>query len=371
MIKLSCPNLSEKAIEAVGQVLRSGNLVQGKQCALFEEELAGYLGIKHVALVSSGTAALHVSLMALDIGYGDAVIVPDFTFPATANAVAMTGATPLMVDVEIDTYNISTKAVNELIATWSGPQKLKAIIPVHEFGLPANIDEIMAVAEKHNLYVIEDAACALGATYHNKKAGTFGDLGCFSFHPRKTITTGEGGAIATNDDKLDQRVRALRNHGMLKTSEGMQFVEASTNYRMTDFQAALGRSQLPELNSWLLHRRRLVSEYADQLTGLISMGIVNLPIISNEHSYQTFMILLSNEIDRNQLIQKLKDEGVETNLGAQCLSELNLYAQASIVKGNANKLSNSGLALPLHEKITTEEVAYVCGKLKKIIEDLL
>lgn len=363
MIKLSSPNIPESAIEAVGNVLRSGNLVQGEQCKLFENELAEYLDVKHVALVSSGTAALHISLMALDIGPGDAVIVPDFTFPATANAVAMTGATPVMVDVELDTYNISPRAVSELIASWNRPEKLKAIIPVHEFGLPVNMDEISAIAHDHNLFIVEDAACALGATYQNQKAGTIGDLGCFSFHPRKTITTGEGGAIATNSKKLDQRIRALRNHGMVRTPEGMQFVEASTNYRMTDFQAALGRVQMPHLDDWIAKRMSIARDYLDAFAMLESNGVIGLPKIIPEHSLQTFMLVLDGKFYRHLIIDNLKKLGVETNLGAQCLSTLGLYNKRGISSTNASKLSISGLAIPLYEKMTDSDV-------KKVIESI-
>lgn len=369
MIKLSSPNISEEAIHAVEKVLRSGNLVHGEECELFEEELASYLGTKHVALVSSGTAALHVALMALDIGPGDAVLVPNFTFPATANAVAMTGALPVMVDVDIETYNISVELVENILNNWDRREKIRAIIPVHEFGFPADIEKIVVLAKEHNLYVVEDAACALGATVGTKKVGTFGDFGCFSFHPRKTITTGEGGAIATNDDDLAIRIKTLRNHGMIRTSEGMQFVEYSTNYRMTNFQAALGRVQLPNLEAWIRKRRALAAEYVKGLEKLVDKGLISLPVISTSHSYQTFMVLLNSGFERRLLIDKLKQQGVETNLGAQCLSRLEPFKSSAASDTNSRRLAEEGLALPLYETLTLRDIRHICKSLQDEISD--
>lgn len=193
MFKLSQPNISEAAIAAVADVLRSGQLVHGQECEAFERELAAYLGCSDVVLVSSGTAALHVALQALDIGAGDAVIVPDFTFPATANVVALTGARPVIVDVVPGTYTLDTVQLERVVQGWEGPERLRAVMPVHEFGCVADMSEINRIAKAHGLAVVEDAACALGARQGEHKAGTLGDVGCFSFHPRKTLTTGEGG----------------------------------------------------------------------------------------------------------------------------------------------------------------------------------
>jgi dTDP-4-amino-4,6-dideoxygalactose transaminase len=238
---------------------------------------------------------------------------------------------------------------------------------VHEFGLPADIEKIVALAKEHSLHVIEDAACALGATVGLKKVGTFGDYGCFSFHPRKTITTGEGGAIATNDDHFANRIKTLRNHGMMRSPEGMEFVEASTNYRMTNFQAALGRAQLPHLQAWIEKRRELVSLYVEGLADLVDSDYISLPVISKSHSYQTFMIRLNQNIDRLSLINNLRDQGVESNLGAQCLNELMPFKTNNEVLFNSRLLANHGLALPMYEKLMPEQVKIITKTLHELI----
>ena len=226
MLKLSQPNIDENAIAAVADVLRSGQLVHGSEGEAFEKALAQYLGCAEVLLVSSGTAALHVALMALDIGFGDAVIVPDFTFPATANVVAMVGARPVIVDVAPGTDTMSVEKLEAVVKSWKGPERLKVVMPVHEFGCPAEMDAIRRLAQTYDLAIVEDAACALGARYKGSKVGALGDIGCFSFHPRKTLTTGEGGALATNDVGLAARIRRLRNHGMERVGCGPTFYGA-------------------------------------------------------------------------------------------------------------------------------------------------
>lgn len=192
MYKLSQPNISDELIHAVTRILRSGQLVQGSECAAFERELAAFIGCKEVVLVSSGTAALYLAVKSLGIGPGDAVLLPDFTFPATANAVVAAGARVVLVDVERESYTINTRLLEQTIKTWCGKEKLRAILPVHEFGCPANLSEIFRIADSFQLKVIEDAACALGATVEGQRIGSEGNLACFSFHPRKTLTTGEG-----------------------------------------------------------------------------------------------------------------------------------------------------------------------------------
>ena len=285
MLKLSHPNISKDAVNAVVAVLCSGKLVQGPECEAFEQELAEYLGCSEVILVSSGTAALHVALLALDIGPGDAVLVPDFTFPATANVVALTGARPVIVDVDFETFTIMPSALEEILVCWKGPERIKAIMPVHEFGCPAKMDAINEIAKKYQLVVVEDAACAIGATFHDQKLGTLGDIGCFSFHPRKILTTGEGGVIVTNRKDLASRMRRLRNHGIDRKEGVVSFVESATNYRMTDFQAALGRHQLPCLDAWICNRRELARCYLKLLAPLECSGLLILPQWNVGHSW--------------------------------------------------------------------------------------
>ncbi|MCP1621159.1 dTDP-4-amino-4,6-dideoxygalactose transaminase [Pseudomonas sp. SLBN-26] len=367
MLKLSQPNIDDAAIAAVVEVLRSGQLVHGQECEAFEKELAEYLGCGDVILVSSGTSALHVALMALDIGEGDAVIVPDFTFPATANVVALTGAKPVIVDVLPGTYTLDRDALESLVTGWRGPERLRAIMPVHEFGCPADMTSINRIAEAHGLAVIEDAACALGATYAGGKAGNLADIGCFSFHPRKTLTTGEGGAIATRHPELATRMRRLRNHGMERISSGMQFFEPATNYRLTNFQAALGRQQLPHLDEWIQTRRDLAKGYLSNLAPLVKQGLLTCPAWDEGHSWQTFMVVLNPSFVRSEVIAALREHGVESNLGAQSLSVIGIYGDQA---GNCivgPQLYASGLALPLFEQMSTDDVQKVCTALIAVL----
>ena len=367
MLKLSDPNISEEAIVKVANILRSGQLVHGAENEALERELEQFLGCKNVMLVSSGTAALHIAILTLGIGEGDAVIVPDFTFPATANVVVMAGARPVIVDVNERTYNLCPLNLRKTIENWDGPEQLRAVLPVHEFGRPAQMDEIMQVAQDNGLAIIEDAACALGAKFKGDHVGTFGDLGCFSFHPRKTITTGEGGAIATNDDAVANRIRRLRNQGMMRSKNHMHFLEPGLNYRMTNFQAALGRSQLPSLNQWIETRKNLAYAYHAQLQSLESANQIVLPPLTEGHSWQTFMIVLNDTFDRDLIIKQLREKGIETNLGAQSLSSIGLYGRPKIAPIVGPRLYDKGLALPFFERLASNELKWICDSLIQVL----
>lgn len=370
MIKLSKPNIPEIAITAMNDIIRSGQLVHGAECTQFEQELAAYLDVKHACVVSNGTAALHLALLALDIGPGDAVLVPDFTYPATANAVAMVGATPVIVDVCPQTYCLSVSELEKTIAQWQGPERLKAIMPVHEFGHPADMNAINELAKKHALYVVEDAACALGAVDEQLKMGAASDIGCFSFHPRKTLTTGEGGLVVTNSDEIADKLRRLRNHGMERTDTGMKFFYPGLNYRLTNFQASLGRIQLEQLNSWIHTRKSLAAFYLKKLTPLAEAGKLRLPSSHAGHSWQTFMVVLSDQYNRDELVIKLREKGIETSLGAQSLSSLAIYPNHwndTHQFDTGSTLYKQGLALPFCELYSTVELQQVVD----ILTDLL
>lgn len=374
MLRLSLPHIDAAAIAAVGEVLRSGQLVHGAQGDAFEAELQQWLGVKHAVLVSSGTAALHLALLALDIGPGDAVLVPDFTFPATANVVLLSGATPVLVDVDVRSYCVTPAALEAAIAAWCGPQRLRALMPVHEFGQPVDIAAVRAIAQRHGLRVVEDAACAIGASVGGsmggKKVGTMGDIGCFSLHPRKTLTTGEGGILATNDDALARRLRRLRSHGMERGAAGVTFHEAGLNYRLTDFQAALGRAQLPHLAGWIEARRALAKAYREALAPLERAGRLTLPADHPGHSWQTFMVVLADGIDRGAEIRALAGQGIEANLGAQCVSAQPAFAACVPAGGSpvAQRLFRQGLALPFCEQYGAAEVARVAAALASVLE---
>ncbi len=364
MIRLSKPYFPPEAVEAATAVLKSGNLVQGEYVLKFEKELSAFLNVKHAVVVSNGTAALHLSLMSLGIGPGDEVIVPAFTFPATANVVELVGARPVFVDIGLDDFCIDTGKIEQAIT-----RNTKAIMPVHEFGQSARMDEVMQIARKHNLHVVEDAACALGTEFRNRKSGTFGILGCFSFHPRKAITTGEGGAIVTNDDDLASKLRILRNHGIEQIDGFNDFTLAGFNYRMTDFQAALGYCQMLEIDRYI--RKRI--EIADQYTvGLSGCSTVKTPAVlpGRTNVYQTYHVLVDERFNRDMLKKRLFENGIETNYGANALHVLKFYKDKYGFNSddfpNALRSFRQGLALPLSLYIGHEEIQYVCDQVKSM-----
>ena len=364
MIRLAKPYIPQTAIEKVAEVLKSGNLAQGEYVKKFESALQDYLGIKHAIIVSSGTAALHLSLMALDISSGDEVIVPAFTFPATANAVELLKAKPLLVDISLGDFCIDASKIEETIT-----DKTKAIMPVHEFGQAAEMDRICSIAKKHNLKIIEDAACALGAEYNNKKVGTIGKLGCFSFHPRKMITTGEGGAVVTNDNELAEKVRSLRNHGISVNNGKYEFVYVGANYRMTDFQAVLGIFQIARIEK-IINRRIQQARRYDEKLSKIDWIKTSVELENRKAIYQTYHVVVGGKIGRGNLVSSLKNVGIETNLGAQALNCLayykNKYDYKEAAFPNATKAFNHGLALPIGNHLTDKDIDFIVRKIKLI-----
>ncbi len=365
-IPLMSPTITEQDIDAVAEVLRSGMLVQGENVAALEHEVADYLQVKNVVAVSNGTATLHLALVALGIGQGDEVIVPAFSYVATANVVEIVGAKCVFVDVERDTFNIDVSQIEQAITP-----RTKAIIPVHEFGLACDISELMKIAERHKLFVIEDAACALGASENGKCVGTFGDVGSFSLHPRKAVTSGEGGLLTTNDDKLAAQFRILRNHGIEMRNGKMDFVAAGFNYRMTDFQAALVRGQFRRLEEIITYRNELAQIYFECLKEVSAISLPTLPKNKN-HTWQTFHTVLSDEIDRDAFIQKLKEKGIGTNFGAQCIPYQTYYREeynldCEQLFPNALHAFKQGLALPLYEKLEEVDV----GQVTRVLFDLI
>lgn len=364
-IPLATPNISESDIDEVVKVLRSGMLVQGENVLELEQNFCELTGAGYASAVSNGTASLHLALIHLGIGKGDEVIVPAFSYVATANVVELVGATPVFVDINIETFNIDTTFIEAAVTS-----KTKAIIPVHEFGLSANMEAIMSIANKHRLYVIEDAACALGATFKGKSVGTFGDFGSFSLHPRKAVSSGEGGVVITNDLDNDRRIKILRNHGVEMINNRMEFVDFGFNYRMTDFQAALVKNQVKRVPEILKYKQQLAEIYLNE----IKSSVIMLPSIPEEcnHSWQTFHIILDGSINRNGLIQKMKEKGVGTNYGAQCIPEAMGYQKkygydCAQLFPNSLRAYRQGLALPLYDKLSKEDILSVAKKLHESI----
>ena len=363
-IPLAKPNITEDDLNCVTKVLRSGMLVQGKEVIEFEKKIAQYIGTKEAIAVSNGTASLHLSLVALGIGAGDEVIVPAFSFVATANVVELVGATPIFVDIELASFNIDVTKIEEVITS-----KTKAIIPVHEFGLTCNILEINEIAKKHAFFVIEDAACALGAQENSHSSGSLGNTGSFSFHPRKAITSGEGGIITTNNSELAKKLRALRNHGISVENGKIDFTEAGFNYRLTDIQAALLNSQFKRFNNQLIRKKEIAAYYLKHMKN----DLVTLPTQyqSKTHAWQTFHILLDKRLNRANIIEKLKTKGIGSNYGAQCIPFMSFYQKkynidCSQEYPNALHAYNHGLAIPLYDTLNIEEIEYITKEINNI-----
>lgn len=357
-IPLASPDIRTEDIEAVSEVLRSGNLVQGKNVELLEKNLAAYLGVSHCIALTNGTATLHLTLVALGIGQGDEVIVPAFSYIATANVVELVGAKPVFVDIQPDSFNLNSDLIAGAIT-----KQTKAVIIVHEFGLAADMQKVKAICDAHKILLIEDAACALGATENGKYAGTLGIAGSFSFHPRKAITSGEGGAVVTSDAALAARLRALRNHGIdAENKSKMDFIMAGYNCRMTDFQAALLDSQLKRLKKILEIKQQIAARYLSE----IKNPNIQLPAIPEGKvpSWQTFHVVLKAPLNQAEVIARLREAQIGTNYGAQCMPAQTYFQQKykhNVEEEFPNALLayTHGLALPLYEKLTNDQITYI------------
>ncbi|MDX2171899.1 MAG: DegT/DnrJ/EryC1/StrS family aminotransferase [Bacteroidota bacterium] len=364
-IPLAKPNLLQKDIDLVVEVLKSGMLVQGKYVAELENSFSKLCGTSCASALSNGTSTLHLALIALGIKAGDEVIVPAFSYIATANVVELVGATPIFVDIDITTFNIDVSKIETVVT-----KKTKAIISVHEFGLACDIEAIVAIAKKHNLFVIEDAACALGAFYKNKHVGSFGDFGSFSLHPRKAISSGEGGVLVTNNLAYDKKIKILRNHGTEIINGKMDFTEFGFNYRMTDFQAALVVSQLDRLQNSINYKNELANIYFTE----IKSNKIQLPIIPNytSHTWQTFHVVLDESINRDEIIIKLKENNIGANYGAQCMPSMKSFKEkynynCEMLFPNALRAYKQGLALPIYDLVNKEQIHYISETINNLI----
>lgn len=375
----------EKAISAV---LRSGWVTQGKNVERFERIVAEYAGVKYAVATSSCTTALHISLIALDIGKGDEVILPAFTFIATANVIEYVGARPVFCDIDLESFNIDASQIESKIT-----KKTKAIIPVHLFGLCADMLLVDKVAKKYRLSVIEDSACGMGSFYRGRHSATFGKAGCFSFHPRKAITTGEGGMIVTNNAKVAKISRILRSHGESSSDLKRQkkdgwaspaFNVLGFNYRMTDVQGALGILQMRLLDKIIKLKREKAARYHCLLNKIDWLRIPKMPD-KDRHSYQSYVCLIDKDkfagniqkahIFRNNLMADLEDSGIATRQGTYAVHALGFYKNKYRHKDNdfaksfeADKLS---IALPLYVTISKMEQEYVSKAIIKIGDRLL
>ena len=367
-IAIAEPTIGEAELAAVQEPLRTGWLTQGPKVAEFEAAFAQRHRLAHALAVTSCTTALQLALKALDVGAGDQVIVPAFTWVATANVVVHAGATPVFVDVDPTTYNLRIDQVADMVTA-----RTRAVIPVHLFGLCADVDALREVLPAGTA-IIEDAACAVGAELRGVPAGGLGDIGAFSFHPRKIITTGEGGMLTTNDQQLAALADQLRNHGASISEEvrhsGPQpfllpdFDVAGFNFRMTDLQGAIGIAQLQRLDDLLVHRERWAAWYTEQLE-LIEW--LRPPSVSDgcRHSWQAYVTVVDEDapVPRNELMARLHAAGVATRPGTHAVTELGYYRKEfSTPPGGcpvAAQLERSTMALPLHGQMTADDFAYV------------
>lgn len=342
MIRLAWPDLGEEELAAVAEVLESGQLTMGPKVAAFEAELAQACEVDHAVVVSSGTAALHLAMLALEIGPGDEVIVPAYTFPATANAVALVGAKPVLVDVDPETMNLRPAGVADAVT-----ERTRAVLVVHLFGRPARWDEIEA-AVPERVVLIEDAAGALGARRAGRACGGLGRLGCLSFHPRKIVTTGEGGALTTNDAKLAETLRAMRHHGWREAD----MPAPGFNYRLPDILCALGITQMQRLEQLLEERERLAGEYASRLDSRVGLPAVDA---GDRHGWQAYIVQLDG---RDGALGALREAGIQAQIGTYALHRLGAYRDQGPFPG-ADAAYERALALPFHNRLTEDEVERV------------
>lgn len=388
-IPISRPLFGAEEMEAVLEPLRTGWVVQGPKVAAFERAFAEYVGTPHAVATSSCTTALHLALVALDVGPGDEAVVPAFTWVATANVVEMQGAQPVFVDVDLETFNASADAIEAVITP-----RTKVIMAVSLFGLSAPMGPIMEIARARNLRVVEDDACAIGTWYEGMHAGTLADVGCFSFHPRKAITTGEGGMLITRDPDLAASVRSLRDHGAsvsdLARHQGARsfrlpdFDMVGYNYRMTDLQGALGVAQIARLEAILAERTRLARRYDEALNGFAWLRTPRPPA-AGRHGYQAYVCLYAPErptaanverlhAGRNALMSRLEEQGIATRPGTHAVHLLGVYRRKYGLEPSglpgaylADRLS---LALPLFAGLTDPQQDFVVEQLAVAAHDL-
>ena len=356
-------NIDGSDIKAVTNVLKSDWLTQGPSIKAFEGVLARYSGAKYAIAVSSGTAALHVAYLAAGIKTGDEVITTANTFVATTNMLLALGAKPVFADIRLDTYNIDESKIEKLIT-----KKTRAIAPVHFAGQPCEMDKILKIAKRHNLLVIEDASHALGANYRGKKIGNISDMTVFSFHPVKSITTGEGGAVLTNNEKFYKKLLLLRSHGISKDKKGFNVMESfGFNYRITDIQTALGVSQLKRLDYFVGKRRAITKWYEAELKGEkdVILPKENKNLKSSWHLY---VIRVAKAKDRLPLYNFLRGENIGVNFHSPPVYSHPYYRKNGFSKikcDNADLYGNTAITIPCYPDLKQKDVKYVCGLIKK------
>lgn len=374
-IPLTKPYFDKKEEKAVINVLRSGWVTQGPKVEEFENSISKYTGAKYTTVVSSATAGLFLSLYSLRVGPGDEVIVPSFSFIACANVIVHLGAKPIFVDIDPKTYNLSPVLVEKKIT-----KKTKAIIAVDQIGLPCDIEAILEIAKKNNIHVVEDGACAIGSKINGRIVGSLGHLTVFSFHPRKSITTGDGGAIVTGSKSLDKNLKMLRQHGMsvsdVKRHRSNKVIKESYpivgfNFRMTDLQAAVGIEQMKKLNEILEKRKSLAKRYNDAFKNKRNIIPPFVPP-GYTHNYQSYMIRIhTKKISVSALRQRLLNAGISTRFGIMASHLEPAYTKllGKISLPETEKATKETMILPLYYNMTEKEQEFVISEILKAVED--
>ena len=385
-VPLSCPDITDLEVEYVARVLRSGQLSLGPRVVEFEEKFAAYVGTRYAVAVNSGTSALHLAVRAQGIGGGDEVITTSFSFVASSNCLLYEYALPVFVDIDPHTFNLDPREIQRFIEsccvvnTKTGAltdvrtsRRVKAILPVHVFGLPCDMDGIMRIARKYNLQVIEDACEALGAKYKGKQAGTFGDIGVFAFYPNKQMTTGEGGMIVTNDERTAMVCRSLRNQGRGTERDWLSHLRLGYNYRLSDIHSALGLAQLERIKELLNGRTRTAAFYEQALSGnpLIKLPR-SVPNCTRSWFVYPIQVPLSDCSLRDRLLTQLRAQGIGCQayfpaIHLQPYFQQDYSAQKDFLP-DTEAASKTCLVLPMFSSATEEQLGYVCNTLLRVLE---
>jgi dTDP-4-amino-4,6-dideoxygalactose transaminase len=370
-VVLSEPDLNDEEIRRVSEVIRSKWLTIGELTEEFERQFAKFIGARYAIFVSSGTAALHLACRSLEIGPGDEVICPSLTFVATANAILYVGAKPVFADTtDVTDFNISVADIEKKVSP-----RTKAIMVVHYAGYPCQMDKIREIADRHNLFIIEDAAHAIGAEFKGVKCGIWGDVSAFSFFPNKNMTTAEGGMVVTNKASLAQKIRLLRSHGMSKSTwdrfsghvNTYDILDLGYNYRSSEINAALGIVQLGKVAANNKKRKILTLQYRDKLKDLD--GCL-LPFLNSggKPAYHIFPLLLSEWIDRNRLMDRLRQKGIQSSIHYPPIHKFLYYRKIfkkNICLPNTEYIGKHEITLPLYPQIKKAQVDYIANILKK------
>lgn len=364
MLPLIRPDVSFSDVEAdLEAIITSGRLTSGPYVAAFEHAIAATVGAAGAVATTSATTALHLALAAHGVGPGDEVLVSDFTFPASGNVIVQLGATPVLVDSRADGFDLDPGDLSDKLS-----DRTKAVMVVHPFGQPADLDAIATIIDVERVPLVEDAACALGSRRDDLACGSR-FTGCFSFHPRKVVTTGEGGAITTSDPEFIDRLRLLRNHGGRAGDVGMEFIENGYNYRLAEVPAAIGLAQLQRIDEIISDRRRTAQRYEELLCDVAGVTL-RTPPSDAEWSYQSFVVMLDAGVDRDAVIMSLRDSGIETTLGTYALHAQPAFFRFGYRPGdlpNSWAAQEHSLTLPVVPRMSGGDVERVVDSLAKAV----